>query len=63
MAAIVLNHGAGRSALRRDDPGDGALSVFEAEVGELADLVDSKTHRDEYYITMLDPEENEFGIQ
>jgi len=39
------------------------LSVVEAEVGELADLVDSKTHRDEYYITMLDPEENEFGIQ
>jgi hypothetical protein len=63
MAAFGFNHGARRSALQRDDPGDGALSVFEAEVGELADLVDSKTHRDEYCITMLDPEGNELDIQ
>jgi hypothetical protein len=40
-----------------------ALSVIEAEVGELADLVDSNKQHDEYYVTMLDPEGNEFDIQ
>jgi hypothetical protein len=55
MAAFVFKprRWTNRTSARRS--GDGALSVFEADVGELADLVDSKTHRDEYCITMLDP--------